>query len=268
MQNLFQNGNLIFVWLYISALFMARYIIIAGIAYLWLWKWKVADFEKWRIQKSFPENRHLWRDFYYSVSAMAIFATVGLFVVLAMRAGLTRIYFSLDEYSISALGSSSGWIYFIFSIILILLFHDAFFYWAHRFMHLRGVYQRVHLIHHLSTNPSPWTAFAFHPFESVLEALVLPLAVIVIPLHLYAIIAFLIIMTIMNVIGHLGFEMYPSGFVSHPLGKWNNTSTHHNMHHNFVNANYGLYFNWWDSWMKTNHPDYIRTFEKIKKNTA
>ena len=60
-------------------------------------------------------------------------------------------------------------------------------------------------------------------------------------------------MTFMNVLGHLGFELYPKGFTTHWLGKWNNTSTHHNMHHKYYNCNYGLYFNIWDRIMGTNH---------------
>ncbi|MDH4262047.1 MAG: sterol desaturase family protein [Spirochaetia bacterium] len=132
-------------------------------------------------------------------------------------------------------------------------------------MHLKHIYQKVHLVHHLSTNPSPWAAFAFHPYESILETLILPVIVFILPIHLYAIVIFLIIMTLMNVIGHLGYELYPSGFVTHPIGRWNNTATHHNMHHRLIQCNYGLYFNWWDFWMNTNHPDYIQTFQNIKQ---
>lgn len=255
MEHFFENPKLSVTWTYIFTLFLLRYLIIAGFAYLYLWKWKAGHYKKWLIQEKFPPAGHLKRDFMFSLITLAVFATVGTALSRANAAGYTQIYYDIRQY---------GWGYFFISIILILVLHDTFFYWAHRFMHLPGVYQRVHLVHHLSTNPSPWTAFAFHPAEGLIEVMILPLVVFLFPTHIFAIVIFLIIMTIMSVIGHLGFETYPAGFVSHPVGKWNNTATHHNMHHKLVHCNYGLYFNWWDQVMKTNHPDYIKTFNAIK----
>jgi sterol desaturase/sphingolipid hydroxylase (fatty acid hydroxylase superfamily) len=71
-------------------------------------------------------------------------------------------------------------------------------------------------------------------------------------------------MTIMNVLGHLGYELFPRGFTKGRLTWWHNTSTHHNMHHSKSNCNYGLYFNWWDRLMGTNHREYHATFEAVK----
>ena len=70
-------------------------------------------------------------------------------------------------------------------------------------------------------------------------------------------------MTILNVLGHLGLELYPSNFVKNPFTFWNNTSTHHNMHHQKYNCNYGLYFNWWDRVFNTNHEIYISEYDRI-----
>jgi Delta7-sterol 5-desaturase len=75
-------------------------------------------------------------------------------------------------------------------------------------------------------------------------------------------------MTALNVLGHLGFEIYPKGFTKHSLLGINNTSTHHNMHHSLTNCNYGLYFNFWDKWMGTNHKKYHETFEKLASQKA
>jgi len=44
-----------------------------------------------------------------------------------------------------------------------------------------------------------------------------------------------------------------------------NTSTHHNMHHQRSNCNYGLYFNFWDRVMGTNDSRYELEFERIKE---
>ena len=147
---------------------------------------------------------------------MTIFAFVGVGVFTAKKNGFTFLYTEISEFGIG---------YFILSIIVAILIHDTFFYWGHRLMHHKSIFRYVHKVHHNSTNPSPWAAFSFHPYESVIEALIV---------------------------------------TTHWLWKWNNTSTHHNMHHRFFNCNYGLYFNFWDRVMGTNHPNYHKVFEEVK----
>ena len=45
-------------------------------------------------------------------------------------------------------------------------------------------------------------------------------------------------MTDMNVLGHLGFELYAAGAVRHAFGKWHNTATDHNQHHRKPRGNF------------------------------
>jgi lathosterol oxidase len=68
--------------------------------------------------------------------------------------------------------------------------------------------------------------------------------------------------------GHLGYEIFPQGALRHPLLKWLNTSTNHNMHHKYVRCNYGLYFSIWDRIMKTNHAKYEETFDEVTARRA
>ena len=89
----------------------------------------------------------------------------------------------------------------------------------------------VHLVHHKSTNPSPWTAYAFHPFEAIIEVGIHPFLAFTIPLYAPALGMFFLFQILYNVYGHLGFEIYPKGFHKHWLGKWINTSVAHNLHH-------------------------------------
>jgi sterol desaturase/sphingolipid hydroxylase (fatty acid hydroxylase superfamily) len=63
--------------------------------------------------------------------------------------------------------------------------------------------------------------------------------------------------------GHLGVELFPRGFTSHPLLGWINTSTHHNMHHSEIGCNYSVCFNLWDWVMRTNHPRYHARFDAV-----
>ena len=238
-------------WVYITHLF--RYLLIAGIAYLIFYHWKKRYWHHKKIQPQFPKKIKIQLEFLYSLSTFFIFSAFGVAIYLLKSKEYTLIYNEVDEY---------GKLWFGVSIFLSLVIHDTYFYWTHRLMHTKLLFPYFHKIHHISYNPSPWAAFSFHPMEAVVEAGILPVLVFILPLHPAAIGVFLIIMTAMNVLGHLGYELYPSGFLKTWLGKWNNTSTHHNMHHKYGHSNYGLYFNWWDSIMKTNHEAYEKHFEK------
>jgi sterol desaturase/sphingolipid hydroxylase (fatty acid hydroxylase superfamily) len=70
----------------------------------------------------------------------------------------------------------------------------------------------------------------------------------------------------MNVMGHLGYELFPKWFLQNKISRWLNTSTHHNMHHHYGKGNYGLYFNIWDRLLGTNHPQYEKQFHDVVKH--
>ncbi|MDQ2752830.1 MAG: sterol desaturase family protein [Bacteroidota bacterium] len=130
-------------------------------------------------------------------------------------------------------------------------------------MHHRKLFRYFHLVHHQSTNPSPWSAFAFHPLEAFVEAGIFAVLLFSIPLTSIHFFIFFVIMMLYNVYGHLGWELYPKGFSKHRIGKWINTSVNHNQHHQYFTGNYGLYFLFWDRMLKTIRPDYEKRFEEI-----
>lgn len=231
-----------------------RYLLFAGITFLVVWLWKGKKWQHKLIQKKWPENAKMWFEFRYSASTMFIFGLSGVGVFLAKKAGITQMYQNLSDY---------GWVYFGLSLVGLIFLHDAYFYWAHRLMHHPKIFKRVHLVHHRSTNPSPWAAFSFHPYEAVLEALIVPIAVMIMPLHSLTVFLFILYMTFLNVLGHLSYELFPKGFLKNKILRLHNTTTHHNMHHLYFNCNYSLYFNIWDRLMGTNHPKYFATFDEV-----
>jgi len=125
------------------------------------------------------------------------------------------------------------------------------------------VFGRVHRVHHLSTSPTPLAAYAFHPAEALVQAGVYPIIVAAIPAHPGTLFAFLVFMILRNVIGHLGFELHPRWFASHPATRWITTTTHHDLHHQHFHGNYGLYFTWWDDLAGTTREDYTARFAEI-----
>lgn len=134
--------------------------------------------------------------------------------------------------------------------------HQGLFYWIHRAMHLRAFFAVMHRVHHQSVYPTAYAAYSFHPTEAVAEALIVTAIIFIIPVHPLAFIIFQTISTAYNVYGHCGREFYPMGMASHWLGRWINTSSAHAVHHGKGHFNYGLYFLFWDRWMKTADPGY------------
>ena len=232
-----------------------RYLLVAGIfflAYYVLLKEKIF-FKK--IQQRLPKNKDYRREIGYSITTSLIFAFVPLFILhYPAITKHTTYYTNIDTY---------GWVYFFLAFPLMIFIHDTYFYWTHRLMHHKKLFRLFHLVHHRSTNPSPWTAYAFHPLEAIVEAGVFVVFLFTIPVHTIQLFVFFLFMIIYNVYGHLGYELYPSWFNRHPIGKWVNTSVSHNQHHQYFTGNYGLYFTFWDRVMGTLRSDYDQQYATI-----
>ena len=151
--------------------------------------------------------------------------------------GWTRIYTEWDALPL--------W-YLPLAPLLYLLLHDAWFYWTHRLMHRPAWFRAMHAVHHASRPPTAWAAMSFHPWEAITGAIVIPLLVFVIPIHVAMLGTVLAVMTLMGVTNHMGWEMFPRRLVHSRLGGWLITASHHQRHHEEYRCNYGLYFRFWD----------------------
>jgi sterol desaturase/sphingolipid hydroxylase (fatty acid hydroxylase superfamily) len=132
------------------------------------------------------------------------------------------------------------------SVALFLAAHDTWFYWTHRLMHRPWWFKTAHAVHHASRPPTAWAAMSFHPWEALTGAIVIPALVFLIPIHIGALGLVLLIMTLMGISNHMGWEMFPDRMVNGPLGSLLITATHHQRHHDDYRGNYGLYFRFWD----------------------
>jgi Delta7-sterol 5-desaturase len=234
----------------------SRYFFIAGLAFLFgyvlLYKW--IGYKK--IQQRLPGKKDYRREIAYSVSTMLIFAFVPLFIIKNPAISpYTSYYTDMEKY---------GRFYFFAAFPLMFIIHDTYFYWMHRLMHHPKLFRIFHLVHHHSTNPSPWAAYAFHPLEAIVEVGIFVVFLFTIPIHRVHLPVFFLLSIIYNVYGHTGYEIYPKGFSRHWLGRWINTSVNHNLHHQYFKGNYGLYFLFWDRVMGTIREDYDVKFDEVK----
>lgn len=232
-----------------------RYYLVAGIGfflfYVLLRRWV----EPHKIQSKFPGWKDYAREILFSSLTILIFAFVPSFLVFSdWGKQHNTLYKEISD---------RGMVYYFGLFPILFFIHDAYFYWAHRMMHHPRLYRHVHLVHHRSTNPSPWAAYAFHPLEAVVEVGIFAVFLLFIPVHITHILLFFLMSIVYNVYGHLGWELYPKGFHKTWIGRWVNTSVCHNQHHRFFNGNYGLYFLFWDRWMGTLREDYAAAYEEV-----
>jgi len=170
-------------------------------------------------------------------SALIYGAPAGLLAWGWQEHGWTRVYSDANAYPLWWLPAS---------VLVYLFAHDSWFYWTHRLMHRPRVYKRMHAVHHASRDPTAWAAMSFHPWESVTGAVLVPALVLLIPIHYGALLTVLLVMTVMGVTNHMGWELFPKWLVRGPAGRWLITASHHQKHHEKHLCNFGLYFRFWD----------------------
>jgi lathosterol oxidase len=231
-----------------------RYLLAAGLmaAILALF-WRVGLARR-KLQARRATSRDVRREILASLRSALVFSLLGTVVFVAARQGWVTLYKGFDR---------AGPLYFVLSLAVMLVAHDTYFYWTHRAMHHRRLFRFFHRTHHLSRTPTPWAAYSFSVPEAIVQGAFVPLFVAFVPMHALAIFVFVVVQIMRNVMGHAGSEVHPAGFGPGRWLGWNNTTTHHDLHHETGRYNYGLYFRWWDKFMGTEHPDYRRKFEAV-----
>ena len=236
---------------------LGRYLIAAGILSILLWvfgKWSDAR----RIQTRMAGIADYKREFLSSMRTVVVFGLTTISTVLLESAGIVKV-----------MTSETVWPLFAMQLVAMIIAHDAYFYWMHRWLHTKTMFRFSHLHHHKSRTPTPWAAYSFSSFEAMTEAAFVPIYLLAISvlfggMYPFAIFLFLAHMIVRNVIGHAGVEILPAGWLNGPLG-WITTTTHHDLHHSQGNSNFGLYFTWWDRVMGTEHTEYEERFNAVAK---
>jgi Delta7-sterol 5-desaturase len=204
-----------------------------------------------------PRLSQVVRELTFSLSSQLVMTAVGVYIVI----GSDQIMANMTP----AVGLK-GWASALLLTFLMFAIEDTSFYWTHRAMHHPRLFRWYHAVHHQSYDPTPFTAFSFHPLEAVVQSLnglptVIPLMFL--PWDPIALTVYAIGSITFNVIGHLGYEVYPASWNRLPLLRWKTPGLHHYLHHQMVGGNYGLYFRWWDRWCGTEFPDFEARYDRI-----
>jgi sterol desaturase/sphingolipid hydroxylase (fatty acid hydroxylase superfamily) len=230
---------------------VSRYALFAVGVWLALWIVLAAPLAGRKIRGGRPPARQLLIEFAVSIRSIMIFSTVGLLSFGLFRAGLMP---GPD------IARAWGPAWFWASLALMIVAHDAWFYWTHRLIHDRRLFRTFHRRHHRSNNPSPFTAYSFDLGEAAINALFVPVWMLLVPTQWPVTGLFMLHQIVRNTLGHSGYELFPATRDARPLLPWLTTVTHHDLHHAQAGWNYGLYFTWWDKLMGTENPQYLARF--------
>ncbi len=233
-----------------------RYFLFAGLFYTIFYLWLPKKWISRKLNNRNYKDGQFKKEVGWSMVTAFIFSVSGTITMIFWQRGFTKVYTDINLY---------GWWYLPCSLVIFMVLHETYYYWLHRWMHKPKVFKIVHKIHHDSNITSPFTAFSFHPLEGLLQAVFLPVMLMLLPVHYYIIIIQLTIMTMSSVINHLDIEIYPRNFNKTIIGKWLIGATHHSLHHKHFKFNYGLYFTVWDKIKKTESPLYDKLFDTITK---
>jgi sterol desaturase/sphingolipid hydroxylase (fatty acid hydroxylase superfamily) len=206
-----------------------------------------------KIRPDTPPTTQMIMELLCSLRSVAIFSTVGLITYFLSKSGLLP---GPD------MAQTWGPAWFMVSLVLMLIGHDAWFYWTHRLVHRPTLFRSLHRRHHRSHNPTPFTAYSFDVGEAALHALFVTVWLAIVPTPWEAVGLFVVVQIARNTIGHCGYELFPANQSGKPLFDWMTTVTHHDLHHEQAGWNYGLYFTFWDRVMGTEHPDYHARFAR------
>ena len=213
--------------------FLFIYTLIAGGAY-WLAITRIPDTtaDGARVQRLRPGQvrEELW----LSLLSIVIFAAQTAAVAWMLRQG----WLSIDW-------QRSPW-HLLWELPLLYVWNDVHFFVIHRALHWKPLYRTVHIWHHRSVITTPFSAYSFHPVESVLLGSVMLLALAMHAFSPWALLGLTIMSLILNVSGHLPYEQIHER--SQLFRRLLAHSRYHNRHHREFHTHYAFSLVSLDRW--------------------
>ena len=153
------------------------------------------------------------------------------------------------------------------TFVLVLLVMEFLSYWIHRLYHKVPFLWYIHAVHHTDTEPDVTTSHRHHPFEPLLNALLITPIVIAFDAPLVVIASYSLLATITSLISHSNISLPHK--VDTVLRLFIVTPNFHCVHHSsdksFTNTNYGVVLPWFDYLFRTyksKQPNELRDMER------
>jgi exosortase len=150
---------------------------------------------------------------------------------------------SLDSGPVSALRSKQ-WV----EVVFVFLFLDCWRYWEHRVSHHFPLLWRMHLVHHSDTDIDVTTAQRHHPFESLMNTLLLLVLLFALGFSATSLAVFVVAATVVSLVAHANVRL--PEYLDSTLRWFLVTPAVHAVHHSSfqpeTDSNYGTILTVWD----------------------
>ena len=148
-----------------AAFFRERLPLWAAVTFGYTAFWHVCLYFLNMAERPFIANREyrvlkVLHNMAYSFSGVAIW--VAFENVFAFLWATGRLPYLTDA---AALAKPAGMLNFVAGLVLIPVWRDAHFYFAHRLLHYKPLYDQVHSLHHRNTDIEPFSGLCMHPIE-------------------------------------------------------------------------------------------------------
>ena len=210
----------------------------------------------WMLGKLFPAKRIF--DRWEPVRGIEIAAAIGSVV---LNSAVSLIGWSFWVHGSIELQTTT-WVATIRDCLLMILFMDFGMYVFHRLAHHPWIYARMHRFHHRHVVTNPISLFVLHPLEVLGFAGLMTIYLMLIPVSVGGLMAYLTINVLWGTMGHCGVEPFPTALLRWPALRLVGTSTFHAEHHENPTCNFGFYTLIWDKLFGTMDPNYIPRFSQ------
>ncbi len=170
-----------------------------------------------------------------SLVSIAVFAGYGALTVAADRAGWVRIRWWETPSRL------------LLDLALLTAWNEIHFYACHRLLHTPWLYRHVHLAHHRSVVPTPFSTYSFHWFEATALSSVMILMLAVHDLGIGSVVLFPLVSLALNSVGHMNYALFPRRAAGALLAG----CRRHTLHHGRIHGNFGFYLPWLDAALGT-----------------
>jgi len=225
----FDTLNLsVIAWMYVrNVVFM---LIVFGGWHLLLYTYRLNGSKnkydpKWQNvgHSQFLFKNQVWDNMFYSlVPGAGIWSAYEVFYMWSLQQGYLPEIMHFHEHPLL----------FVAAFLWIPFWRPFHFYWVHRLIHWKPLYQRYHALHHRNVNIGPWSGMAMHPVEHLLYISVVLIHWIV-PSHPIHFFYNMLLTTLTPASAHSGFE----GEVLD--GKTRTGDLAHYLHHRYFHYNFG-----------------------------
>jgi methylsterol monooxygenase len=154
-----------------------------------------------------------------------------------------------------------SWHTTLVKLVLALYVEDTWHYFAHRALHTKNLYARIHKLHHTFTAPFSLAAEYAHPIETAVLGMGFFIPVLLFCDHVVFFWAWLALRTAQACDSHSGYNMWNPLWLLPFYGG----SLYHDFHHSNFTGNYSSSFTHWDKIFGTDR-DFKRNQLEKKKN--